>query len=200
VALCFSGNKLIDIQVIFTENNRSYSLQVNSLSSTEELNKGLWLVIAGVNDIPPHIALIDDGKYYSVSARKVKVAEPVDKFLKAIGRNSLPTLFVGIKQGNQSPQMGGLRGAEAAFQRYPVLGNGDHTCHWPIRDFFVETFSPEFASGDLVFELLAIAQKQGLLTECKSLYVKSNSSVITLPKYTNEQIKERINSILKINE
>ncbi|HXP51903.1 MAG TPA: hypothetical protein VN922_18245 [Bacteroidia bacterium] len=180
--------------MIFTEEDNKYSLKVNPLSSPEELNKGLWLVIAGANDIPPHIALIADGEYYSVSARNVKVAEPIEKFLKAISRRSLPTLFVGIKPMH-------FVGLKEAFRKYPTLGNGEHTCHWPLRDFFSNVYSPEFADVHLVFELLAVAQKQDLLIECRSLFVDlKNDKTITLPKYTKEHIKERINSILKINE
>jgi hypothetical protein len=179
--------------MIFTEDYNNYSLKVNPLQSPEELNKGLWLVIAGVNDIPPHIALIADGKYYSVTARKVKVGEPIDKFLKAISPRSLPTLFVSIKSSNTDR-------LKEIFDSYPPLGNGEHTCHWPIRDFFVRAFSLAFTDATLVFELLSVAQKQGLLLACKSLFVNLNSEAIVLPKYTSKQIREKINSILKINE
>lgn len=186
-------------KVIFTEEDNRYSLRVTSLTSTEVLSNGLWLVIAGANDIPPHIALIADSEYYSVSARKVKVAEPIEKFLKAISRNTLPTLFVSIKPPAQKKY--NETDLKEAFEKYPTLGNGDHTCHWPLRDFFSNVYSPEFANVHLVFELLAVAQKQDLLIECRSLFVDlENSETITLPKYTNEHIKERINSILKINE
>ena len=179
--------------MIFTEDSNNYSLKINPLLSPEELNKGLWLVIAGVTDIPPHIALIADDKYYSVTARKVKVGEPIDKFLKAISRRSLPTLFVSIKSSNMS-------GLKETFEFYPTLGNGEHTCHWPIRDFFVKSSSSEFTDATLVFELLSVAQKQGLLLVCKSLFVDIKSETMVLPKYTPEQIREKINSILKVNE
>jgi hypothetical protein len=178
--------------MVFTEDKNSYSLKVNPLLSPEELNKGLWLVMAGVNGIPPHIALIADGKYYSVSTRKVDIGTPMDNFLKAISRRSLPTLFVGINSIKTEE-------LSSVFEKYPTLGNGEHSCLWPVRDFFAETFSAEFSGSSLVFELLALAQTQGLLKECRSLFVEEKGT-ITLPKYTSEQILEKINSILKVNE
>ena len=178
---------------IFSEDKETYSLKISDVSS-EDLNTGLWLVLAGVNDIPPHIALISEGKYFSVSARKVEVGVELSTFLKAIGRRSIPTLFVGIK----IHPSGGIRGALNAFERYPTLGSGPHSCLWPVRDFFTKAFSSEYAKANLVFELLALAQKQQILMECRSMFV--DGETITLLKYTSEQIRERINSLLKVNE
>jgi hypothetical protein len=183
--------------VIFFDDRKSYSLAVKAPISANDLNIGLWLVLAGVSEIPPHIALIENGKYYSVSARKVKAGEPVDKFLRAISRNSLPTLFISIVP----PQTGGSRGAEFCFNSYPVLGNGDHSCLSPISDFFAKNYSNEFANTSLVFELLALAQEQELLLECKGIYLpqleeERNTMRLTLPKYTHGQIREKINSII----
>jgi len=182
---------------MFSEEKDRYTLEISQLQSTTDLNKGLWLILAGINEIPPHIALIQNGKYYSVSARKVKLGEPVERFLKAISRNSLPTLFIGIKRCADIPPMGGLRGAEEFFNSYSVLGNGDHSCLSPISDFFAKNYAAEFANASVVFELLAVAQKQDLLLECKSLFVGLNDKeTIVLPKYMHKQIREKINSIL----
>jgi hypothetical protein len=178
-------------QPFFFENKESYSLKISD-TSTEELNSGLWLVLAGVNDIPPHIALINEGSYYSVSAKKVEVGVNASTFLKAISRRSLPTLFVGIRSLH-------LEGLREAFEKYPTLGNGSHSCLWPVRDFFEEAFSPDYKKVNLVFELLALAQKQQIIKECKSMFVEEKG-IITLPKYTGEQIREKINSLLKVNE
>jgi len=185
-------------RVIYTETKDTYSLKASPLISHAELNKGLWLVLAGLKDVPPHIALISDAKYYSVSVRNVKAGEPVDKFLKAISRHSLPTLFVAIKAPLHTEFKSG--GLQEIFESYTTLGNGEHTCHWPIRDFFVKAFSHEFANVDLVFELLALAQHNNMLNDCKSIYVNKTNSVVALPKYTAKHIRTKINSILKVNE
>jgi len=192
--------------MIFEENNKEYFLQTSPLSSPEELRKGLWLVMAGIDSIPPHIALISEGKYFSVSAKKVEVAAPIENFLKAISRKTVPTLFINIHE--KSPLKGRFRGAGEAFS-YPTLGNGPHSCLWPVRDFFAQTFSENFSKTEFVFELLAMAKKDNLILECKSLFIPSgsNNPILTqgegrvrLMKYTKDQIREKINSILKVNE
>lgn len=187
--------------MIFSENNTEYFLEVSRLLSPEEVQSGLWLVMAGVDDIPPHIALINDGLYYSVSAKKVETGVPIANFFKAISRKSVPTLFVQIKE---SPHLGGVRGAVGAFQKYLTLGNGDHSCLWPVRDVFAEIFSKKYKNASLVFELLKMAQEDSLLLGCKALFAEQLSppfkgrhgGAVRLPKYTHAQIREKINSIL----
>ena len=189
---------------IYIENTDNYSLIVEHLLSPEELGSGLWLVMAGVDDIPPHIALLNEGLYYSVSAKKVDVGTPLENFLKAISRKSVPTLF--IKFLESSPQGEDLGGAElgGVFENYPTLGSGNHSCLWPIRDFFAKTFSEKYSKATLVFELLAMAEQDGLLLDCKELFLAPPlkgrpGGAVRLPKYTQSQIREKINSILKVN-
>ncbi|HXB11821.1 MAG TPA: hypothetical protein VNZ45_07540 [Bacteroidia bacterium] len=182
----------------FSENDNSYSLKVSPIISPEELTSGLWLVMAGVDDIPPHIALLNDGSYYSISAKKVDIGTPLGNFLKAISRRSVPALFIKILESSPQPTL--RSPLPLFFEKYPTLGNGDHSCLWPIRDFFAKTFSEKYSKASLVFELLAMAEKDNSITECKSLFVESAvKGIVTLPKYTHEQIREKINSILKVN-
>jgi hypothetical protein len=183
---------------MFSEEKDRYTLDVSQLQSPDELNTGLWVVLAGINEIPPHIALIQEGKYYSVTTNRVKVDEPVEKILKAISRKNLPTIFVRIKSNNEpilSEELG------EAFSVYPTLGNGEHSCLSPISDFFAKTYSAEFGNKHLVFDVLSLAQKKGMLVEGKALYTDNlDNGVLHLSKYSHEQIRNKINSILKVNE
>jgi len=179
---------------MFTENNKEYSLEVTPLLSPEEVQTGLWLAMAGVDDIPPHIALINEGLYYSVSAKKVETGVPLTSFFKAISRRSVPTLLIKFRNSTlRSP-------LSFFFEKYPLLGSGNHSCLWPVRDVFAELFSEKYSKATLVFELLAMAQADNLIVECKALFLEQGQGRISLPKYTHTQIREKINSILKVNE
>jgi len=182
--------------MLFTEYNNNYSLKVSQLASPDELNTGLWLCLIGTHEIPPHIALINDAKYYSVTTNRIKVGEPIEKILKAISRKTLPTVFVSIKPGKNVGDI-----LEESFKAYPTLGNGEHSCLSPISEFFAKIYSSEFGSQHLVFDALSLAEKNKMLVECKSLFIdKLDNGVLHLPKYTHAQIRHKINSILKINE
>src|SRR5581483_9907171 len=124
--------------MIFEQSADNYTLKTSLLLSPEEVQSGLWLVMAGIGDIPPHIALINDGLYYSVSAKKVEAGVPTANFFKAISRKSVPTLFIQFKTERTPPSQ---VYAGEAFEKYPVLGPGDHSCLWPVRDVFAKIFS-----------------------------------------------------------
>lgn len=183
---------------IYSQTKDSYLLKNVSAIETKELKNDLWLVLTGIDNIPPHIALINSGKYYSVTARKVKVGEPIENFLKAISRNTLPTIFVKINMSQPSKAL--WETLNDIFSKYPTLGNGEHTCHWPIRDFFSLVSSADFKKANLVFDLLEELQAKNMLLECRSIYIDGGRQEIELPKYTLGHIREKINSILKVNE
>lgn len=183
---------------MFKQTPNTYSLQIDFAINTEELKNDLWLVLAGIDNIPPHIALINSGKYYSVTARKVKVGEPIENFLKAISRNTLPTIFFKINMRQPSDALGET--LNDIFSKYPTLGSGEHTCHWPIRDFFSLAASVDFKKVNLVFELLEELQTKDMLAECRSIHIDGGRQEIELPKYALGHIREKINSILKVNE
>lgn len=198
---------------MFKEEHNSYSLVATPVTLTTQLYSGLHLVLAGIDGIPPHIALLYNGKYFSVSTRKVDVGIPAENFIKAIKRHNTPVAFVQIKfpfqdifTGEQDPMFLLL---SKTFGKYPVLGSGQHSCLWPICDFFANVFSPEFSKCSLVFEILALAQQQNLLAECKIMFTNNtllegdgrvrSETAITLPKYTHDQIRQKIDSLLKVN-
>ncbi len=179
--------------MIFSENTGSYSLHTAPLKSIADFNRGLWLVLIGVNEIPPHIALISHGRYYSQSARKVDCGTSLERFSSVIERKQIPTLFVQFRSAigvqNSEP-------LENIFRNLNPLNNIQETCLSPIKKFFTEQICDEFANINYVFELLVLADKKELLKECVSLYCETtNSKSITLPKYTMAQIKNRINEL-----
>jgi hypothetical protein len=61
--------------MIFSEDTASFSLVTVPLTSGEQIKSGLWLVLVGVNETPPHVALVSNNKYYSLSARKVEISK-----------------------------------------------------------------------------------------------------------------------------
>jgi len=208
--------------MIFSELPNSFSLKASTLASDENLHSGLWLVLVGIDEIPPHIALISAGKYYSLSTRKVDCGTPAERFINTLKRKHISSLFIKIeKEDKGQPQTpkGALNSATQSpfrglgqnvedftsnpdlllrniYKDLQPLKNTENTCLSPIKEFFTSYYSAEFAPVKYVFELLAIAQKKELLGDCISLFPLDNDAKsITLPKYTMEQIKNRIHEI-----
>jgi hypothetical protein len=190
--------------MIFSEDDNSYTLAINPLNSLEQINSGLWLVLVGVNEIPPHIALISEGKYYSLSTHKVDCGTLFERFLGIIERKQMPALFIRIMppiswSNNviaRNEAISSNASLNLIYQNLQPLSNNQLTCFSPIKRFFTETFSHDFADVNYAFELLSLAEKKGMLKECVSLFCKeTNSKSITLPKYTSTQIRNRIEEL-----
>lgn len=177
--------------MIFSELPDSFSFKATSLSSDEILYSGLWLLLVGIHETPPHIALVYDGKYYSLSALKVNNGTPLERFIHIIKRKHIPTLFLRIENNNIITTK-----LQTIYNGLKPLKNTQTTCLSPVKQFFAASYSRQFSGINYVFELLAIAEQQGLLKECVSLFnTQSNLNLITLPKYTVEQIRNKIHEI-----
>ena len=186
--------------MIFSEDKNSFALDATPLKSEEQLKNGLWLIIVGVNEIPPHIAIINGGKYYSQSARKVDSGTPLEKFLNVIQRKHVPTVFINVNviARNETISINSL--LEKIYKNIQPLSNTEATCLSPIKAFFAEYHSVEFKNVNYVFELLALAESKALLKESASLFCEgANSNIVTLPKYTIVQIKNKIQEISSLN-
>ena len=181
----------------FSETDNSFSLSAIPFKSIDELNTGLWLVLVGINETPPHIALISEGRYYSQSTRKVDNGTPLERFLNAIERKKTPTVFVNIAP---QPHPDNYRNLEndpgIFFQALSPLSNTENTCLSPIKAFFTANYSTGFRNVNYVFELLALADKKNLLNKNIALFCKySDANIITLPKYTATEIRNKIQEL-----
>lgn len=177
--------------MIFFEDHNSYSLYTTSINSEVDIDKGLWLLLIGINDVPPHIALINEAKYYSLSARTVDCGSSSGRLLNILRRKNIPALFIRIETKNTAASY-----LEKIYKNLQPLGNNQNTCLSPIKELFTECHSDEFASVYYVFELLALAEKKNLVIECVSaFYENTNANSVTLPKYTITEIRNKIHTI-----
>lgn len=171
--------------MIFRQDRNSFSLSVTHPAA--DYFSGTWLILAGIDSTPPHIAIAAGGKYYSLSLKRVDTGIPLQTFMKSMERKNTPVVFVKI-ENNASTDL-----LYPCFEKYPALGKGKHTCLSPIRDYFSKVYSGTFMQSDLVFELLAEADKMNLLSDSHLLGFNSSSEV-TIPKYTVNEVMEWISS------
>jgi|GEM_PF-1270253 len=185
--------------MIFEQDKNGFSLKTTSLQNIEKLYSGLWLALVATHETPPHIALISDGNYYSLSARKVDIGTPVERFIHTIERKHIPTIFIRIENNNvivKNKAISATQILQNTYGNLQPLKNIETTCLSPIKQTFAAFYSSQFLQVNYVFELLAIAEQHGLLKECVSLFNGDcNSNLITLPKYTMEQIRNKIHEI-----
>lgn len=182
----------------FFQDAKSFSLSGFSSGSKDFPHKGLWLALIGTNEIPPHAALINEGKYYSLSVNKVDTGSPAEKLLNVLTHKNIPALFIRIETKDTGANV--TMQLHSIFKEFHPLANTENTCLSPITDFFTIFYSLEFSSIHFVFDLLALAYKKKLIKECVAFPQYSNSNIITLPKYTMHQIRNKIHALSSLTK
>ncbi|MCT4580083.1 MAG: hypothetical protein N4A35_01585 [Flavobacteriales bacterium] len=129
---------------------------IEHLAVEQHLESGFFLCLIATNKIPPHIAIIANGKYYSVSVRGVKIAVDYQSLLKTIHHKKIPSLFIQLAI---EPNFQALK---KAYGQYPKLTEKE-SCLFPIRDYFqkeqLTTENWEFvfnAVDDLLFKNMVV--------------------------------------------
>src|ERR1043165_2533838 len=79
-----------------TEKVLTYQPVVQPLKE-EDLRKGLYIAVVHATRIPPHIGLIADGKYHSLSVKGQDINVPGDVFPRNTDLRKNPSVFIKIK-------------------------------------------------------------------------------------------------------
>jgi len=155
---------------------------VKLLEDYNNLESGFFLCLIGTSKIPPHIALIANGKYYSTSVKGVKLGVDFNFLLKILETKKTPTLFLKIDELIDQPQL------TEVYANYPKLTTNE-SCLFPIRDYFklknwkVDNWAFVF---DLIGDLL-IKDKIEIAYHLRMEELLENES-FKLREYTKEDI------------
>jgi hypothetical protein len=158
--------------------------------SVNRLFNESFIVILHTDRTPPHLAMIMDGKFYSLNVDGKQVGYSVINFLRNISIRKIQTLFVEIKQRG----MPGVPLIEEVLQSYDKVSLGQTTCLTPLKDYFYSSHKINTSSANYIFELLPIISGEGATG---NTYHLNMDQVLTggrfdLKKYSMDDINRRI--------
>ena len=162
---------------------------IKLLKYEESLEKGFFLCLVGCNNVPPHIALIADGRYYSASVRGVKLGVDYKSFLKIVKSKNTETLFIKIETRINQFQL------VEAYEKYPKLLI-NQSCLSPIKDYFKKQGS-DIYNWNFVFDMIDSLVVENKIEAAYHLQMekllKRNS--FELKQYTKDDIKALIKEL-----
>lgn len=169
--------------------NASSLTQFKSFQETELLN-GIYIVVQHATRIPPHIGLIIDKTYHSLSIKGHDIDTPVRALIKNIEQRSIPSVFIKIKShASFSPSY--LKDHFILnIQQFPRVDKQVATCLSPIKHFFDEVYDIPMTDVNFLFDLLPKLKHESLIECCMSLFIDEHT--YTLPVYTQAQLDEEI--------
>jgi hypothetical protein len=100
---------------------------IKSLNDSLPIKTGLFII--AIDQVPPHIGLIVNNKYYSFSARGTIIGLPLENQIKKINRLKLASAIVEVDLSLNEEQV------ISSFQNLSMIEPGQ-SCFLPILDIF----------------------------------------------------------------
>jgi len=152
----------------------------------------LYLIIFHADKKPPHLGLIFNKLYFSLTVKGSEIEIPIDEKLEIINKRKIPCLFLEIKTANKSGFL--LKELNEIFNSYPPLTNKT-SCLEPIAEFFYKIFQLR-ADSPLLHGMIESLQKRELIMENSAIYLKiPENKTVELPEYNATTVSERINRL-----
>jgi len=134
-----------------------------------KIGAGCYLVLFRATDVPPHLYLIVGSSIFTLEVSGVRVAEPVDRFMRLIQQKQIASLFVELKL----PLIFDINEIHAncvsILSGYDSVAGSGITCLAPIKDFCAETYNIETSSVQFIFDLIPLLEKQVPIISQKAL-------------------------------
>ena len=156
------------------------------------LKKKLWLVLLHANRIPPHVGLIINGSYNSLTIKGHELDIDVDVLLKTISQKKIESTFIKLIHHPVFSYDYQLQIFKEYIKKYKQVKAFDASCLSPIKLFFQEFYALQLNNDELLFEFLERLHKNNYLEFAQSLNFNLPLNGIELPTYSIEQLNDKI--------
>ena len=175
-----------------------YQLKINKAFSEQDLLKGLYITVVHATRIPPHIGLIADKKYHSLSIKGQDINTPIEALVKNSSIRKIPTLFIKIKAHPTFSDVYLREHFITNVQSFERVDIGVATCLSPIKLFFEEVYNLSMKNVNYLYQLLPLLEAEVLIESVSSMLGHTN---IRTTQIYGKIIEEKLsNEMVKINE
>ncbi len=147
-------------------------------------SQGTYIVVTSPHKIP-HIALVSEGKYYSLTHKKSIIGEAFAPYLTAMKRAKKPLIFIKIKQLTYDPKK--------TFSQFLKAAPNGTTCLVPVKNTLFNQSEAEFLYA-LVPELYEADQILTVFHLNMDDYLDENGN-FELNEYSKQDIYDYIESL-----
>ncbi len=163
--------------------------------STQNLKKGLFVVLLHVNRIPPHIGAVINGKYHSLTIKGNEPDIEIELLLKTIQQKKIESAFLKIKPH----PVFSIQHLNDVFleilKKHPVITNHEVTCLSPLKEFFNEFYALNCLKEEMIATFIQKLESNNFIIEAFSLNLGNNTKDLKLPVYTQNDLSKIITGI-----
>ena len=171
-----------------------YTLIITDNFNQDLLLKNTWLVILHASRTPPHIGILVDGNYNSLTIKGHELNIGSNVLLKTIQQKKIETLFVQLKKHPVFSAGYQKEICQYYIQQYTRVKVNEASCLSPIKLFLQEFYAITENKKELLFELVERLKQNQYISLTLGLNIdgKVEDNEFSLPMYTNEKLQEVI--------
>ena len=173
-----------------------YTLTVSKEFNEKELSKNTWLVILHASRIPPHVGIVIDGNYNSLTIKGHELNIGIDVLLKTIQQKKIEALFVQLKKHPVFSTEYQKEICQLYIQQFTQVKQNEASCLSPVKLFLQEFYALCFNEKELLFELTERLKQNNYISDAVGINVdeKLEQDQFSLPMYTHEELQKVIRS------
>jgi hypothetical protein len=174
-------------------NKQFIDINLASISfNTDNLTKNNWLVLLHYKRIPPHVGMIVNGNYNSLTIKGQETNISLQVLNKTIQQKKIEACFIQLEKQPVFSSDYQLEILQHYIKQYKSVQANYATCLSPIKLFLNEFYGLDIIADELLFELIIRLNSNKFILNFMPNSQNNNSKVLQLPCYTNNQLHEII--------
>lgn len=169
-----------------------YKLDVKEGFEKNSLHKQNWLVVLHASRIPPHIGVLIDGNYNSLTIKGHELNVSVQALLKTIQQRKIEVLFVRLKSHPVFSFDYQNEVCQHFIKQYQQVKQNEATCLNPVKQYLQEFYALPVKNDELFYELMDRLTKNNYIEDIYAMNLSLNNREFYLPVYTHEELQEVI--------
>ena len=159
--------------------------------SSDRISKGIWIALLHVNRIPPHVGLIINGSYFSLTIKGRENGINLTALEKMIAHKKIECAFVQVSSHPVFSHDFLKDSFELQLNKFDKVEENKATCLSPVKQFFNEFYFTKLKESDLLHDtMIELGAQDYIESFCTSEYLKTDE--LSIPHYTLEELNERI--------
>lgn len=174
-------------------NKQFIDIKLKSINFEQSLlSKNNWIVLLHKNRIPPHVGLIINGNYNSLTIKGQELNINFNVLLKTIQQKKIEASFIQLIKHPVFSINYQLEILHYWITNYKSVSPNNATCLTPIKSFLNEFYGLEIIKNELLFELIIKLKNYNFIEHFMELPSNNLTNTLQLPCYTFEALQNII--------
>jgi hypothetical protein len=171
-----------------------YTILVSDLLNIDEITKNTWLVVLHASRMPPHIGIMINGNYNSLTIKGHELNVNYQVLLKTIQQKKIETLFIQLKKHPVFSFDFQNEISQDYIKQFNRVKVNEASCLNPVKLFLQEFYALCENKDELLYELIERLKQNNYISKTVGINIsdKLNQHEFKLPVYTNSELQEVI--------